>query len=64
MDTPKSAKLPYNVCPLPILYYPYISTSEEGTTSNNMLVLIPNVSIIRRFHCIDNAHSLCTVVHQ
>ena len=35
MDTPKSGQPPYNgqtVCPLPI-YCPYISTSEERTTS-------------------------------
>ena len=35
MDTLKSGQPPYNgqtVCPLPI-YCPYISTSEEGTTS-------------------------------
>ena len=35
MDTPKSRQPPYNgqtVRPLPI-YCPYISTSEEGTTS-------------------------------
>ena len=32
MDTLKSGEPPYTVCPLPI-YCPYISTSEEGTTS-------------------------------
>ena len=48
MDTPKSGQPPYNghtVHPLPI-YCPYISTSEEGTTSENVC---PNV--IQRFHC-------------
>ena len=52
MDTLKSGQPPYNghtVHPLPI-YCPYISISEEGTTS--IKYSSPNLSITRRFHCI------------
>ena len=54
-DTPRSEQpsTKWTDClPLPIYYCPYIFIYYyKGTTSlNNMLV--PNVSIIRRFHCI------------
>ena len=51
VGTPKSGKPPYNGQTLRI-YCPYISTSEEGTTSKQWTKYSPpNMSIIRRFHC-------------
>ena len=53
----KSGQPLYNwqtVHPL-LIYCPYISTSEEGDNLWTMdKMVVPNVSIIRRFHCIPN----------